>query len=82
MCGLVWQLIGWLQWDALLLLIVMLMLQWDRLMSYVDDNDEEANNELQKRIAAQAPNRCCMLIYTVRWLPTINNNYSVSRCYC
>ena len=34
-------------------------------MQYGDVDDEDLNNELQKRIASQAPNRCCTLIYTV-----------------
>ena len=46
-------------------MIVMLLLQWDGLMQYGDAADEDLDKELDKRIAAQAPNRCCTLIYTV-----------------
>jgi len=42
-----------------------LLLQWEGLMKYGDVEDDELDRELDKRIAAQHPNRCCMLIYTV-----------------
>jgi len=45
--------------------MIILLLQWKGLIQY-GDNDEDLNNKLDKRIAAQAPNRCCTLIYTVR----------------
>jgi len=35
-------------------------------MAYGNVDDEDLDKELQKRIAALAPNRCCTLIYTVR----------------
>jgi len=55
------------------------MLQWDGLMQYGDVDDADLDKELQKRIDAQKPNRCCMLIYTVSCLPS-NEDSSIYFC--
>jgi len=37
--------------------------QWDQLMKFGEEIDLEV--KLEERIKAQAPNMCCLLIYTV-----------------
>jgi len=51
-------------------------LQWDELMQHGDVDDDDLEQQLQRRIDAQTPNRCCMLIYTVSGLQ-YNNDSSI-----
>jgi long-chain-fatty-acid--CoA ligase ACSBG len=40
------------------------VLSWEALMALGESKDEELETELQKRITAQAPNKCCSIVYT------------------
>jgi len=55
------------------------MLQWKEFMSFGAQVPDEA---LEHRVCQLAPNKCCMLIYTVIAVCHLQIEYCVSHYYC